>query len=118
MKKAAGLLVGRHDFKAFSATGSSAKTSEREITSIVVRERADGNAVHYEIEVCGNGFLYNMVRIIAGELFAIGSGKGDGAVREALETGKRNLLAKTMPAKGLVLLNTQYDTLLFGDNKE
>ncbi len=118
MKKAAEILVGRHDFKAFSATGSSAKTSEREITSIAIRERADGNAVHYEIEVCGNGFLYNMVRIIAGELFAIGSGKGDGAVKEALETGKRNLLAKTMPAKGLVLVNTQYDTPLFGGNKE
>ena len=114
MRKAAELLIGRHDFKAFSATGSSAKTSEREIYSIVIRENADGrDAVHYEIEVCGNGFLYNMVRIIAGELFGIGSGKGDGAIKKALETGKRELLAKTMPAKGLALLNTEYGINLF-----
>lgn len=114
MRKAAELLIGRHDFKAFSATGSSAKTSEREIYSIVIRENAEGRgAVHYEIEVCGNGFLYNMVRIIAGELFGIGSGKGDGAIKKALETGKRELLAKTMPAKGLALLNTEYGINLF-----
>ena len=110
------MLIGRHDFKAFSATGSSAKTSEREIYSIVIRENAEGRgAVHYEIEVCGNGFLYNMVRIIAGELFGIGSGKEDGAIKKALETGKRELLAKTMPAKGLTLLNTEYGINLFGN---
>lgn len=114
MRAAAVLLIGRHDFKAFSATGSSAKTSEREIYSIKIRESADERgALHYEIEVCGNGFLYNMVRIIAGELFAVGSGKGDGAIKEALETGKRELLAKTMPAKGLALLNTEYGINLF-----
>lgn len=117
MRSAAGLLVGRHDFKAFSATGSSAKTSEREIHSLVIRETTKENAVHYEIEVCGNGFLYNMVRIIAGELFAVGCGKSESAIKEALETGKRSLLSKTMPAKGLVLVNTEYLTPLFGDQK-
>lgn len=116
MRRASRLLVGRHDFKAFSATGSSAKTSEREIHSITVCESEDGRgAIHYEIEVCGNGFLYNMVRIIAGELFAVGFGKEERAIKEALESGKRSLLAKTMPAKGLVLVNTEYDTPLFGD---
>ena len=116
MHKAAELLIGRHDFKAFSATGSSAKTSEREIHSIQIRESADmQGAVHYAIEVCGNGFLYNMVRIIAGELFAVGSGKAESAIKEALETGKRGLLAKTMPAKGLALLKTEYEVNLFGN---
>ena len=118
MKNASKLLVGRHDFKAFSATGSSAKTSEREILLLEVREKQESNAVHYEIEVCGYGFLYNMVRIIAGELIAIGLGKSEDAMKEALLTGKRSLLAKTMPAKGLVLLNTQYDIPLFMDKKE
>ena len=118
MKSAAQLLVGKHDFKAFSATGSSAKTSEREIISIVVRTRKTEEAEHYEIEVCGYGFLYNMVRIIAGELFAIGFGKEDTAIKRALETGKRELLAKTMPAKGLMLLSTKYDAPIFGDHKE
>ena len=118
MKNAATFLIGRHDFKAFSATGSSAKTSEREILSLEVREKKEGEAVHYEIEVCGYGFLYNMVRIIAGELIAIGCGKDDSAIKEALLTGKRSLLAKTMPAKGLALLNTQYDLPLFMDKKE
>lgn len=115
MRAAAKLLVGRHDFKAFSATGSSAKTSEREIYSVDIREKEDGNAVRYEVEVCGNGFLYNMVRIIAGELFAIGNGKEEGAMKEALRTGKRSLLAKTMPAKGLVLVNTEYESSLFDE---
>lgn len=113
MQKAGELLVGRHDFKAFSATGSSAKTSEREIYSLVVRSYKEGGATHYEIEVSGNGFLYNMVRIIAGELFAIGAGKEERTIKEALETGKRSLLAKTMPAKGLTLANTEYEIPLF-----
>lgn len=115
MRKASKLLVGKHDFKAFSATGSSAKTSEREIYFVGIREREEQNAIHYEIEACGNGFLYNMVRIIAGELFAVGFGKSEEAINEALETGKRSLLAKTMPAKGLVLVNTEYETPLFGN---
>lgn len=114
MRNASKLLTGTHDFKAFSATGSSAKTSEREICSVSVRENDCRDGVHYEIEVCGRGFLYNMVRIIAGELIAVGLGKGEDAIKEALRTGKRNLLAKTMPAKGLVLVNTEYDTPIFG----
>ena len=118
MKSAARLLVGTHDFKAFSATGSSAKTSEREIVSIDVREREQGGGTHYEIEVCGYGFLYNMVRIIAGELFAVGFGKEEAAIQKALETGQRSLIAKTMPAKGLVLIDTQYDEPLFCEDGE
>lgn len=116
MRRAGQLLVGRHDFKAFSATGSSAKTSEREIRSLTVHASEDGRgAAHYEIKVCGNGFLYNMVRIIAGELFAIGAGKEERFMKEALETGRRELLAKTMPAKGLVLAGTEFEIPLFED---
>ena len=78
-----------------------------------MRSYKEGGATHYEIEVSGNGFLYNMVRIIAGELFAIGAGKEERTIKEALETGKRSLLAKTMPAKGLTLANTEYEIPLF-----
>ena len=118
MKSAAQLLIGRHDFKAFSATGSSVKTSEREILSVEISKREEDDAVHIEIEVRGYGFLYNMVRIIAGELIAVGLGKEENSIKEAIDTGNRKLLAKTMPAKGLMLMDTQYDVSLFGENKE
>ena len=118
MQSAANLLRGRHDFKAFSATGSSAKTSEREILFIDVSASERGGGIHYEIQVCGYGFLYNMVRIIAGELFAIGQGKDEKFMQKALETGQRSLLAKTMPAKGLMLMDTCYDVPLFQENGE
>lgn len=115
MQRACRLVVGEHDFAAFRATGSSAKTTVRTVHSLVCRMREEAGAAHYEIEVCGNGFLYNMVRILAGELFRIGCGKGTDALERALVTGERSLLAKTMPAKGLTLLKTEYETPVFGE---
>lgn len=114
MRAACALLTGEHDFAAFRATGSSAKTTVRTLYSAECRAREEEGAAHYEIEVCGNGFLYNMVRILAGELFQIGFGKGAAALKEALNTGERSLLAKTMPAKGLTLFKTEYETPVFG----
>ena len=105
MKEAAALLCGAHDFKAFSSSGSSAKTTVREIYKIDVRKT-------------GNGFLYNMVRIIAGELFAVGCGKPTQNMERALETGERSLLAKTMPAAGLTLECVDYGVPLFGNGLE
>lgn len=113
MRAIAALLVGEHDFKAFCAAGSSAKTSVREVYSVTVEERKG----RYEISVCGNGFLYNMVRIIAGELIAAGCGKQEG-ITAAFERGERNLLAKTMPAKGLRLVSVEYGVPLFGSAPE
>ncbi len=115
MRSAAKYLVGEHDFKAFSATGSSAKTSRRTIYSVEISERFECGAEHYAIEISGNGFLYNMVRIMAGELFAIGSGKSTDSLLSALETGERALLAGTMPPQGLVLMKTEYDPPIFGE---
>ena len=106
------LLVGSHDFKAFCASGSSAKTSVREIYSAEVgRERA-GEGWVYRVRVCGNGFLYNMVRIIAGELYAVGCGKEEG-ITAAFETRRRNCLARTMPPNGLLMERVEYETELF-----
>ena len=99
-------LVGVHDFSAFSGVGSSIKTSVRTIYSIDIREFAEG----FTIDVCGNGFLYNMVRIIAGAVYAAGTGEVDeGDALTALSTGKRHKLFKTLPAKGLTLVGVEYE---------
>ena len=67
------------------------------------------------VDVCGNGFLYNMVRIMAGAMLDCGTGKLTAdAVKRALRTGERDLLGKTMPAKGLTLLRVEYATDVFG----
>ena len=71
MRSAAKILEGEHDFKAFSATGSSAKTTVRTVYAITVDKVGDD----IKIQVCGNGFLYNMVRIIAGALVKTGKGE-------------------------------------------
>lgn len=118
MRAAAKLLEGEHDFKAFCASGSSAKTSVRTLYSIGIEEEQAKEAIRYEIAVCGSGFLYNMVRILAGELFAIGCGKGTEGLKTALCTGERKYLSKTMPAKGLLLDHVEYDASPFGARKE
>lgn len=105
MKKASKLLIGKHDFSAFCSVGSSVKTTTRTIYSIDVFE--EGNLI--KVCVCGNGFLYNMVRIIAGTLLEIGQKKRtEESIVKALESGKRELLAKTLPAKGLSLKSVEY----------
>ncbi len=113
MREAATLLVGEHDFRAFSSTGSSAKTSVRTVYHIGISEKKEPAADLYEIAVTGNGFLYNMVRILAGELFAVGCGKSTDGIRTALEKGTRTSLAGTMPASGLTLCSVDYGIELF-----
>lgn len=113
MRAAAELLLGEHDFAAFRASGSSAKTTVRTIYAIGIEERERRGYTEYELRITGNGFLYNMVRILAGELIAIGGGRTEARLAEALRTGKRELLSKTMPANGLVLLEVDYGIPLF-----
>ncbi len=114
MREAADMVVGKHDFKAFCAAGSSAKTTERTIFDISVTAETEKLYTMYRVSVTGNGFLYNMVRILAGEILAVGLGKGTEQLRMALATGERSLLAKTMPAKGLTLESVEYGVPLFG----
>lgn len=105
MQNAANILVGEHDFKAFSATGGSVKTTVRTIYGISVEKTGED----IKIKVCGNGFLYNMVRIIAGALVKIGKGEmPEENLIKALKTGERVLLAETLPAKGLCLVQVEY----------
>lgn len=108
MRAAASLVTGEHDFKAFCASGSSAKTSVRTVYSVDVAEGVAGQAHTFQITVCGSGFLYNMVRILAGELIAVGCGKEEGFTR-AFASGKRSCLARTMPACGLCLISVEYE---------
>ncbi|MDE5897535.1 MAG: tRNA pseudouridine synthase A, partial [Clostridia bacterium] len=117
MQAAAKLLVGEHDFKAFCASGSSAKTSVRTVFSAEAEREEFGTAAVYRITVCGNGFLYNMVRILAGEIFAVGCGKPEG-ITAAFASGKRSCLARTMPACGLVMKEVNYGVPLFGSSEE
>ena len=105
MRSCAKILEGEHDYKAFSATGGSVKTTVRKVYAISVEKVG----ADIKIRVTGNGFLYNMVRIIAGALVKIGKGEiSEKDIENALETGDRTLLGETLPAKGLCLVSVEY----------
>ena len=105
MRRAAAKLVGTHDFKAFCSTGSSIKTTVRTLYALDVA--SDGDEII--LTVTGNGFLYNMVRIIAGTLAFIGKGKlPEENIDRMLATGERKLGGKTFPACALTLEKVLY----------
>lgn len=100
MSRAAAYLVGEHDFASFCSAGSQAETTVRTIYSLDVAR--DGEEI--VIRVTGNGFLYNMVRIIAGTLMEAGSGRMEPEeIPEILEARDRAAAGPTAPACGLVL---------------
>jgi tRNA pseudouridine38-40 synthase len=102
MQQAADCLVGEHDFQSFCAAGSSARTTVRRIYSLEVEKK--GSLI--TIRVTGNGFLYNMVRIIAGTLIEVGKGRYSPArVEEMLAAKDRAKAGPTAPARGLILVN-------------
>ena len=106
MRQAAAHVTGAHDFAAFAASGSVAKDTRRTILKCEVLRLSD----EVRLTVLGDGFLYNMVRILAGTLAETGMGKRDpSAVAEALRTGDRLLLGATAPARGLTLLAALYE---------
>ena len=106
MHKEAQALVGTHDFAAYAASGSVVKDTVRTIYRVDVTR--DGEEVKLVIE--GKGFLYNMVRIIAGTLIGVGSGNIEpGAFARAIESGNRLDLGVTAPAHGLTLMEVFYD---------
>ena len=105
MQAEANALIGTHDFAAFAASGSVVKDTVRTIWKAEVTR--DGHEVKLIVE--GSGFLYNMVRIIAGTLRDVGSGKlAPGALKRAIETGDRLDLGVTAPAHGLTLMKVFY----------
>ena len=109
LKAAAKLFEGEHDFKAFCASGSSVKTTVRTVYEVRVEETESYGGRDLHIYVTGNGFLYNMVRTMVGELLDLASGRRTAeSLKLAYETGARELLGKTMPAKGLTLMRVEY----------
>ena len=116
MKKGAEYIVGEHDFKCFEASGSVVKSTVRTVYSIDVKaEKIDGvkggafAPVKVEISVTGNGFLYNMVRIIAGTLVYVGMGKlTPDDVKEIILSKDRIKAGKTLSPEGLTLVSVEY----------
>ncbi len=106
MRRCARPLFGTHDFIAFCAAGGQAKTSVRTIDFFDV-QRQDTEVT---LRVHGNGFLYNMVRIIAGTLIDVGHGRlPEDCITRALESKNRLDLGVTAPACGLELTKVEYE---------
>lgn len=105
MRQAAALLRGRHDFAAFRSTGGAARTSVRTVTQLDLTVAAP--LIYIDIEA--DGFLYNMVRIIAGTLLEVGNGRRTlEDVAQALATGDRTRAGRTLPPHGLCLEAVAY----------
>ena len=105
MQKAAKFFEGEHDFKAFKASGTSSKSSVRTIYEANVYKIE--NKIYIELK--GNGFLYNMVRIIAGTLIEVGLNKIEPEyILDIIKEEKRELAGRTLPPQGLYLLKVEY----------
>ncbi len=102
MRQGAAYLIGEYDFQSFCAAGAQVKTTVRTVYDLQVTKEKD----LITIRITGNGFLYNMVRIIAGTLIKVGAGEWEPSyIKEVLEARDRRLAGPTAPAKGLTLMN-------------
>ena len=105
MNEAAKHFVGKHDFSAFMASGSSVSDTVRNIVSAKVLRRGDT----IEFYICGDGFLYNMVRIITGTLVAVAEGRiSPDDIPSIIESKDRSRAGATAPADGLYLNRVEY----------
>ena len=106
MKEAAKYFEGEHDFKAFKSSGTSSKSSVRIIYDANVEK--DGEKV--KISLTGNGFLYNMVRIISGTLVEVGLNNIEPEdIPKIIEAKNRQVAGKTLPPQGLFLMKVEYN---------
>ncbi|MEM7307717.1 MAG: tRNA pseudouridine(38-40) synthase TruA [Planctomycetota bacterium] len=110
MRRAAAHLRGRRDFSALANAGSPRASNVRNLTAVHIFARRAGFGI-----VCrADGFLYNMVRTIAGTLIDVGRGKlGADELPAILSSGDRKQAGPTAPASGLVLVSVQYDDPAF-----
>ena len=105
MRQAASYLVGEHDFVSFCNVRTDVENTVRTITALDIL--TDGNRI--TIRITGDGFLYNMVRIIVGTLIRVGRGFYEPEkVKEILEAKDRKAAGVTAPAHGLMLVNIEY----------
>lgn len=112
MVTASRLLLGEHDWTAFSSAQADGENRVRTIFGCSVESRWDARASAslIEIRVTANGFLRYMVRSIVGTMLEIGRGEKDSdTIQTALVTGDRSLAGKTAPASGLCLLSVEYE---------
>ena len=108
MRQAAAYLIGEHDFASFCASNHQAEETVRNLYEVQVDRGTDDIVT---IRLRGNGFLYNMVRIIAGTLIKIGSGMYPPEhMKTILEARNRAMAGDTAPAKGLTLMGIEYET--------
>lgn len=106
MRRGAAYLIGEHDFKSFCSIRTEAKDTVRTIYSLEIRKEGD----IIVIRITGNGFLYNMVRIIAGTLLEAGKGQiKPEKIKEILESLNREKAGPTAPPHGLVLDRIEYE---------
>ena len=105
MKEAAAYIVGEHDFKSFCCVRTQAESTVRIIYSLEVLQ--EGSEIIIRIK--GNGFLYNMVRIITGTLIQVGKGRFQPEyVKQMLEAKDRTVAGQTAPPQGLTLVGIEY----------
>ena len=105
MKQAISYFEGEHDFSAFKSSGTSSKSSVRIIYKAIIKKSKD----RIIIELTGNGFLYNMVRIISGTLVDVGLGKiKPEEIKSIIESKDRTRAGKTLPPHGLYLVKVKY----------
>ena len=109
MQRAAEYLVGEHDFRSFASVKMQSETSVRTIYSCNVDKSGD----IITIRVKGNGFLYNMVRIIAGTLIRVGAGEiSPEQILDILAAKDRSAAGPTAPAHGLTMIGLEYEASL------
>ena len=106
MRRAAGYLIGEHDFASFCSIHTNVENTVRTIYSLDILTNED----ELIIRISGNGFLYNMVRIIVGTLLRVGRGfYTPEQVKEILETKNRKAAGVTAPPQGLRLIEIKYE---------
>ena len=104
MTRAANLLLGTHEFRGYS-TGHTKKSTVRHLSAVDIRREGENLTLTFT----GNGFLYNMVRILTGTLIEVGlSQRTPESVLDALESGKRTDAGFTAPPQGLCLIEVRY----------
>lgn len=108
MQEGANHIIGEHDFKCFCSAGSSVYSTVRTVYELKISKEDE----LITMDICGNGFLYNMVRIIAGTLIQVGSNKLPAdKIKTIIVSKNRGLAGPTAPPEGLMMLQIEYDKL-------